>query len=99
MLTTKSLQRLQRSETPSYLSLCDPSVRVFPLDWKVAYYRRNGGPDNGYVCPECKKTFFGSQGFDELHGDHVVSVKNGGETTWDNLQLLCAPCNLSKGSR
>jgi 5-methylcytosine-specific restriction endonuclease McrA len=43
--------------------------------------------------------FLGPEDFEELHGDHIMSVKIGGVTTWDNLQLLCGPCNLSKGSR
>jgi len=84
---------------PSYLSACNPGARVFPLDWKVAFYRLNGGSDTGYVCPRCKETFLGPDDFEELHGDHVTSIKAGGLTKWDNLQLLCGPCNLSKGSK
>jgi 5-methylcytosine-specific restriction endonuclease McrA len=84
---------------PSYLSACDPSARIFPLDWKVAFYRLNGGSDNGYVCPRCKKAFLGPEDFEELHGDHIIAVKAGGLTQWDNLQLLCGQCNLQKGSR
>ena len=33
----------------------------------------------------------------ELHVDHVVPWSKGGETTLDNLQTLCAKCNLGKG--
>ena len=35
---------------------------------------------------------------DELEVDHVVSHYNGGETSFDNAQVLCRWCNESKGS-
>ena len=35
----------------------------------------------------------------ELHVDHIVPLSRGGTTTIDNLQTLCAPCNLGKGDR
>ena len=31
--------------------------------------------------------------------DHIVSVSKGGKTTFDNLQILCRPCNSRKGNR
>lgn len=33
-----------------------------------------------------------------LHVDHIVPFSKGGPTTLDNLQLLCASCNLAKGN-
>jgi 5-methylcytosine-specific restriction endonuclease McrA len=83
---------------PPYLSECDPESRTFPLDWKWAYYRLAGGIDEGFFCPMCNRRFVGPDlsGFEELHGDHVVPWKRGGRTTWDNLQLLCGPCNWKK---
>lgn len=35
----------------------------------------------------------------QLHVDHVVPFSRGGRTTTENLQTLCATCNLGKGSR
>lgn len=32
------------------------------------------------------------------HLDHIVPLKLGGSNRRSNLQLLCAPCNLSKGA-
>lgn len=34
-----------------------------------------------------------------LHVDHIIPVAKGGKTVLENLQTLCAPCNLGKGYR
>ena len=34
-----------------------------------------------------------------LHVDHIIPVSRGGLSTLDNLQTLCATCNLGKGAR
>ncbi len=84
---------------PSYLSTCSPDARLFPLDWKVAFYRQHGGcTSEGYRCPGCSRFFSGDDGFDELHADHRVPFSQGGPTVWANLQLLCGPCNLAKSN-
>jgi 5-methylcytosine-specific restriction endonuclease McrA len=33
------------------------------------------------------------------HRDHIMPLARGGEHTGRNMQLLCAPCNRSKGAR
>lgn len=33
------------------------------------------------------------------HLDHIFPVSRGGKTTLSNLQLLCGPCNISKGAK
>ncbi len=85
---------------PAFLTVCNPESRIYPSDWKWAFYRLNGGTTTGYQCPMCMRTFLGpgANGYDELHGDHLRSWLSGGRTTWDNLQLLCGPCNLHKSS-
>jgi 5-methylcytosine-specific restriction endonuclease McrA len=35
----------------------------------------------------------------QLAFDHIIPVALGGATTVENLQVLCTPCNLKKGSR
>lgn len=35
----------------------------------------------------------------KYHIDHIVPLANGGTNYIANIQLLCAPCNLSKGAR
>jgi len=34
-----------------------------------------------------------------FHVDHVMPIKLGGSNSPENLQLLCAPCNLSKSAK
>lgn len=45
-----------------------------------------------YACLWCGATA-------DLTVDHVLPVSKGGETAPDNLQVLCRPCNSSKGAR
>lgn len=45
-------------------------------------------------CAICRASLNGSR---EI--DHVVPVKKGGASNFTNLQLLCRPCNRSKGAR
>ena len=33
-----------------------------------------------------------------LHVDHILPVSHGGLSILENLQTLCAPCNLGKGN-
>jgi 5-methylcytosine-specific restriction endonuclease McrA len=35
----------------------------------------------------------------QLHVDHINPVSRGGRTVSENLQTLCAPCNLGKSNR
>ena len=45
-----------------------------------------------YRCRSC-----GSQSYLEL--DHINPLSRGGATSYENLQVLCRYCNLSKGNR
>jgi len=47
---------------------------------------------DGYQCRKC-----GSR--EDLTADHIDADILGGETSIDNLQTLCRPCNCSKGAR
>lgn len=47
-----------------------------------------------YHCAVCKVRL--TPGY---HVDHVVPLKSGGEHDKRNAQILCAPCNTSKGAK
>jgi 5-methylcytosine-specific restriction endonuclease McrA len=49
-------------------------------------------------CAGCG-TALQTKGTARYHRDHVVPVARKGTNSADNMQLLCAPCNLSKGAR
>jgi HNH endonuclease len=52
---------------------------------------------DGFTCRYCGAQA-GQEGV-ELHADHVVSVADGGENTYDNLVTACQKCNGGKGAR
>jgi hypothetical protein len=46
-------------------------------------------------CRLCEITLIGPN---EMHFDHIIPWSKGGETTFENLQILCALHNLVKGN-
>ena len=64
-------------------------LRNFEAGWLRGAYERQGGK-----CAGCDEGF----DFEDMHGDHIEPWIKGGKTEPDNLQMLCAGCNLSKGS-
>jgi hypothetical protein len=69
------------------------------------YYKRK--KFNRYIRPELKKKVLakyehtcvkcGSK--DNLTIDHIIPVVEGGKNEFPNLQVLCKPCNSSKGKK
>lgn len=49
----------------------------------------------GYLCPYCKASLKRRK----RHIDHVLPLALGGSNDRSNIQVLCPPCNLSKGSK
>jgi len=50
---------------------------------------------DNYACKECGQTKKESI----LHCDHIIPVSQGGTDELDNLQILCAECNLAKSDK
>ena len=74
----------EKTDAEKYLSL-----RQFDKDDMAAKYHEQGG-----LCAICGKPFDQK----DMHGDHIIPWSKGGKTTYDNLQMLCVPCNLAKSS-
>ena len=66
----------------------DPT-RAFSRDERLVIWRRDDE-----TCQNCGQEIV----FDEMHADHVVPHSQGGKTTLENGQTLCAACNTSKGA-
>jgi len=64
-----------------------PNRMHIPDDVKVVVWARDGG-----ACVKC-----GSK--KDLQYDHIIPVAKGGNSTADNLQILCQKCNLEKSDR
>jgi hypothetical protein len=60
--------------------------RPVPRELRLAVFERDGGR-----CVHCGSNF-------DLQYDHVIPVAMGGATTYENLEILCAPCNRAKGA-
>lgn len=74
----------EKTAAEKYLSL-----RQFDKDDMAAKYHEQGG-----LCAICGKPFDQK----DMHGDHIIPWSKGGKTAYDNLQMLCVPCNLAKSS-
>jgi hypothetical protein len=63
-----------------------PSRPTISDDVKTAVWRRDEGR-----CTRCGSV-------ESLEFDHVIPLSMGGSNTARNIQLLCEPCNRSKGA-
>jgi 5-methylcytosine-specific restriction endonuclease McrA len=62
--------------------------------YTVADCRRIYAEQEG-ICLGCKKPF----PFEQMTADHIVALANGGSDWPSNIQMLCRPCNSSKGTK
>lgn len=89
-----------QGEPPPTLAPLPPDTRLYPPSWRDAAVRRLYDPTTGgVVCAICGRWARRRAELTRLHCDHIVPWSRGGRTTWTNLQLLCARCNLVKGNR
>jgi len=61
--------------------------RAFSRKKLLAVYQKSNG-----LCVACKQS-------ENLEVDHIVPLSRGGSNDLENLQLLCATCNRSKGTK
>ena len=71
------------------------SKRLFTEDDKKELLASVEERDGKYECKKCHRWFYP----DELTVDHIEAWSKGGRTELSNAQLLCRPCNSSKGNR
>jgi 5-methylcytosine-specific restriction endonuclease McrA len=64
--------------------------RSIPGSWREKILKASG-----YCCAHCNATLTENNS----HIDHIKPFSLGGLTVLENLQALCAPCNLAKGNR
>ena len=67
----------------------DPNRSFTDQQRSAIFYKDNGICQN----PKCGKTVT----MDDFHADHIIPHTRGGKTKVSNGQVLCLPCNLSKG--
>ncbi len=88
------------AKAPDNLEPADPRARSFPPSWRDAAIRASyDAQAGGVLCPGCNEYFRGGRQLRLLEADHIVPWAQGGLTTWENLQLLCRPCNRTKSDR
>lgn len=79
------------ADAAAWLAANTPAVRWgrpgIPASIKRTVWERDHGR-----CVECRAGV-------DLEFDHVIPFSLGGSSTAANLQLLCAPCNRSKGAK
>ena len=66
------------------------ALKKFPDAVKTQIYTKQRGK-----CKICKKKFPES----EMEGDHIKPWSQGGKTISSNCQMLCKPCNQTKGGK
>ena len=70
-----------------YARLIPERRAPIPVSLRAAVFERDG-----HACVKCGAT-------DDLALDHIFPWSLGGPDTFENLRVLCKPCNSSKGAR
>jgi 5-methylcytosine-specific restriction endonuclease McrA len=84
----RAQRRLARAHQTVALGQAPPAPRreAISRDIRRTVWERDGG-----ACVQCGDAF-------ELQFDHIIPIALGGATTIENLQVLCGPCNRTKGA-
>ncbi len=73
------------------------SDRVFSDSIQYQAVLANLEKNNGQIkCAICGRNIVSKS---ECHFDHIVAYAKGGKSTFDNCQILCTDCNLSKSDK
>jgi hypothetical protein len=71
--------------------------KSIPLSLKALVWNKYIGEEKGIgYCQCCRKNIIKQISF---HCGHIISERNGGSTTLNNLIPLCQTCNLSMGKQ
>ena len=71
--------------------------KSIPLSLKALVWNKYIGEEKGVgYCQCCRKNIIKQISF---HCGHIISERNGGSTTLNNLIPLCQTCNLSMGKQ
>lgn len=79
-----------------YYSLSEASERARQRNLITNSLRYDVLKRDGFRCRLCGRSV--AEGV-VLHVDHIIPVSKGGKSTLDNLQTLCADCNLGKSNK
>ncbi len=85
MRAQRKLGRAHASMSAGQLD-AKPRRNGIPREVRLAVFERDGGR-----CVECGSNF-------DIQYDHLIPHSLGGADSVQNLQILCAPCNQSKGA-
>lgn len=86
----KKKLRLFKRTVPLMCSFCGIKGLYFALE-KHEKVEKNGWHFNLYGIKDGKETM--------LTVDHIIPKAHGGSNKLTNMQVLCEPCNVRKGSR
>ena len=71
------------------------NIRQFSVAQKSGAYERQGGKCANRKCPNSGEVI----PMASMHGDHITPWSEGGPTTSENCQMLCAECNRRKSAK
>lgn len=80
-------EHVEQAATPAQPTAEQWGSRHISQKTRIAVWNRDGG-----CCVWCKSA-------ENVEYDHVIPVSKGGESTEENLQLLCRACNRKKRTR